>query len=65
MSEHFADPSFRLYFAHQRVSGLEMNISRFYARLADPDPAQRPHASLRDAMVSLSYRTDRVRARMM
>ncbi|WRT64406.1 uncharacterized protein IL334_001338 [Kwoniella shivajii] len=40
-----------LYFTNQTASGLEMNIARFYERLASPDPGQKPHPALLNAMV--------------
>nr|XP_031857862.1 uncharacterized protein CI109_006734 [Kwoniella shandongensis]KAA5524934.1 hypothetical protein CI109_006734 [Kwoniella shandongensis] len=39
-----------LYFTHRPFSGLEMNIARFYERLASPDELERPHPALLNAI---------------
>ncbi len=41
-----------IYFSNQRVFGLEMHVTTFYARLDAEDEAQRPHPALLNAMVS-------------
>lgn len=46
---------YRLYFSNQRSTGLEMNVRRFYERLKSQVQEERPHVSLRNAMVSGSW----------